>query len=122
MLRVVNGTLATRVKGLRRYFYQGQRIDPSALGLNEVECDRLIAIGTCALVTSEGWSEGSTEPGKKGTVNKSRWSIDPATLRGMTLEQLNVMVAERDEKGEIKAFTTIEEAIAFLSQDFEAIV
>lgn len=46
----------------------------------------------------------------------SRWVLDPDALKGMTLDQLNVMVVERDES--IEPFDTVEEAIEWLSQDF----
>lgn len=46
----------------------------------------------------------------------SKWSIDPASLTSKTLDELNVMILERDEK--IEPFETPEEAVAFLSQDF----
>lgn len=48
---------------------------------------------------------------------RSPWMLDPATLEGKTIEQLNVMVAERDPS--IQAFPTAPEAVAFLSQDFD---
>jgi hypothetical protein len=47
---------------------------------------------------------------------RSKWDVDPATLEGKTIEQLNVMVAERDPS--IQAFPTAPEAAAFLCQDF----
>lgn len=55
---------------------------------------------------------------KKGTKLKrvGRWNINPRTLVGKTLDQLNIMIAERDTKA--PRFETIEEAAAFLSQDF----
>lgn len=56
-------------------------------------------------------------PGRPLDATPSRLAMDPATLEGMSLEQLNVLVAERapDEQ----PFDTVDEAIAFLSQDFD---
>lgn len=47
----------------------------------------------------------------------SRWTLDPETLKGKDLEQLNVMVKERDENE--RPFETVPEAVAFLSRDFK---
>lgn len=46
------------------------------------------------------------------------WTLDPTSLNGKTLEQLNVMIQERDDK--VEPFQTVEEASAWLSQDFTA--
>lgn len=51
----------------------------------------------------------------------SPWTVDPRALKGKTLEQLNVMIAEKVTKSGIAVvapFPTIEEARAFLSMDF----
>lgn len=55
---------------------------------------------------------------KSGEVDLSKrlWDLDPDGLKGKSLEELNVMVAERDP--EIPALDTVEEAVAWLSQDF----
>lgn len=47
----------------------------------------------------------------------SKWVLDPATLTGKKVEDLNVMILERDPT--VKPFETVEEAVAFLSQDFQ---
>ena len=47
----------------------------------------------------------------------SLWAIDPDGLRSMSLDQLNVMIMERDDK--VEPFEDLEEAIAWLSQDYE---
>ncbi len=44
------------------------------------------------------------------------WIFNPADLVDKPLEELNVLIAERDPN--VDAFTTVEEAIAYLSQNF----
>ncbi len=47
----------------------------------------------------------------------SKWIINPALLHAKDLNQLNVMIRERDPS--IQPFETREEAIAFISQDYK---
>lgn len=47
---------------------------------------------------------------------ESAFDVDPALLAGVPLEQLNVMIAERDP--EIGLCDTVEEAVSILSKDF----
>lgn len=47
---------------------------------------------------------------------ESTFDVDPALLAGVPLDQLNVMIAERDP--EIGACDTVEEAVSILSKDF----
>lgn len=47
---------------------------------------------------------------------KGPWIFDPATLSGKPLDELNVIIKERDEA--VEPFATVEEAIAFLSQNY----
>lgn len=47
-----------------------------------------------------------------------KFDIDPATLEGKELDELNVMALEID--AELDPFETVVEAIEYLSQDFEA--
>lgn len=54
-----------------------------------------------------------------GTVaqsDPSPWTIDPSTLEGKDVDELNVMILERDPEQE--TMETVEEAVAFLSQDY----
>ena len=44
------------------------------------------------------------------------WIFNPADLQGKPLEELNVLIAARDDK--VEPFGTVEEAIAYLSQNF----
>jgi len=45
----------------------------------------------------------------------SPWKLDPAQLEGKPLQELNLMIKERDDS--IEPFETVEEAIAQLSAD-----
>ncbi len=47
----------------------------------------------------------------------SIWVTDPAGIRGMGVDELNIMILERDDS--VEPFETAEEAIAWLSQDYE---
>lgn len=44
------------------------------------------------------------------------WIFNPAELQGKPLEELNVLIAARDDT--VEPFGTVEEAIAYLSQNF----
>lgn len=59
---------------------------------------------------------GMSDTGKPVKV-ASKWALDPDALRGVELDQLNVMIIERD--AEQQPFDSVEEAIAWLSQDYE---
>jgi len=47
----------------------------------------------------------------------SIWTVDPATLEGMDIDQLNVLVKDRDANA--TAFTEVDAAKAQLSKDFK---
>lgn len=49
----------------------------------------------------------------------SKWTLDPELLKGKTIDELNVMVAERDAT--LSGFATAEEAVAWLSQDHDQV-
>ncbi len=59
------------------------------------------------------------ERGRTGLVTPSIWILDPADLQDKNLDELNVMILERDD--ELDQFETVEEALAWLTQDFEAV-
>jgi hypothetical protein len=65
-------------------------------------------------------TSGTTPPAGAEPVQQegSIWNLDPAGLQSKTLEQLNVMVGERDAQAQ--PFETTAEAIAWLSRDFKA--
>lgn len=58
----------------------------------------------------------SKKPAAPVTQVRSLWNLDPALLKSKTIDQLNVMVQERDNA--VEPFSTTPEAVAFLSQDF----
>lgn len=69
-----------------------------------------------------------SQPTKVATLKKPQpevkqdatpWTLDPSTLEGKDLDELLVMIAERDEDFEVEAIESVSEAIEFLSQDFE---
>ena len=59
--------------------------------------------------------ENPPKPTKLDTVG--RWDVDPINLTSMNLQQLNIMVLERDPT--MTPFETIEEAAAQLFKDFK---
>jgi|GEM_PF-3269456 len=66
-----------------------------------------------------GGVEVSSKPTAPPVVQEqSPWNLDAETLQGKDVDELNVMILERDENG--PEFETKEEAMAFLSQDFAA--
>lgn len=57
-------------------------------------------------------------PGERGGGQApSVWTVDPANLEGKSLEELNVMVLDRDNS--MEPFSTVEEAVAQLTADFQ---
>lgn len=66
-------------------------------------------------VASVTTSPATNQPSMART---SIWDVDPATLQGKKLIELNAMIAERDNT--VKAMDTKAEAIALLSKDFRA--
>lgn len=61
-------------------------------------------------------SQPFVPPQQAGGQALSKWNLDPATLHGKDLGQLNVMVLERDST--IAPFSTVQEAIVQLSRDW----
>jgi hypothetical protein len=51
-------------------------------------------------------------------VQQGKWNLDPATLQGKTIDQLNTLIAGIDASVEPFDAVEIEDAIAFLSQNF----
>jgi hypothetical protein len=49
-----------------------------------------------------------------------KWNVNPVSLTGMGLQELNIMVLERDPT--VPPFETIEEAAAQLSKDFKGTI
>lgn len=55
--------------------------------------------------------------GRTGRIIPSIWVTDPVGILGLSVDQLNIMILERD--GSIEPFETAEEAAAWLCQDYE---
>ena len=60
---------------------------------------------------------GDNPRGESTSQVQSKWDIDPSTLTGQTLVQLNAMIQEREPTA--PKMPTIEEARAYLSRDFK---
>lgn len=56
---------------------------------------------------------------KRGTgrPRRSKWNVDPDSLRGLSLDQLNIRIKQVD--GRRKPAQSVDEAIEILSADFE---
>lgn len=62
----------------------------------------------------------STKRVQPVTSKSNPWGFDPSTLVDKDVNELNVMIVERTRsRFEAKQFETAEEAIAWLSQDYE---
>lgn len=107
----------TSPKGV--YFAPGAEIEEGDFGHDRIK--QLTAAGFLEAYDPKPDTPTSRaeRPGRKGRVTPSIWNLDPAGLRGMSVEQLNVMVLERDAK--VTPFETIEEAVWWLTQDYESI-
>lgn len=103
-------TADTGVQGLA----PGQVAMPPLPGLDSSDKDKARTDGIKVNNSGAGITTTSTPPEIK--QDKSLWVFDPQSLAGKTLDQLNTLVKETDPK--VEPFTTVEEAIAFLSQDF----
>jgi hypothetical protein len=94
----------------------GEKIDSGEFDQDLL--DRLVAKGF--LETYDPDAAPPPPPvGRTGRVTPSIWTMDPDGIRGLALDQLNIMILERDD--EVAPFETVEEAAAWLSQDYEEI-
>lgn len=74
---------------------------------------KIVVDGPAASISSSP----STQPPE--TVQKeSLWDTDPASLKGKSLDDLLVMILDRDPNLDISTIDSVELAIEFLSQDF----
>jgi hypothetical protein len=78
--------------------------------------DRRVSKPEEVVTTSSGGVVSKTTKKKIGRPAVSIWNLDPAELSGKDIDDLNVMILERDDS--IDPFETTEEAVAFLSKDF----
>lgn len=95
------------------------------------------AVGRDVLPQSEEWLAGAladgilvkvkgpedlpkdlTPPPPPPTRVEEKWSFNPAALSGLSLEDLNVIIEEHRGEEPVEPAPSIEEAIAFLSQNF----
>ena len=83
----------------------------------EFTADRIEALLRKGFLVDGDAPEIEEQEGRGLDVTPSKWSLNPADLEGKDLDELNVMVLERDET--VDPFETVEEAVAWLSQDFE---
>lgn len=91
----------------------GTPIDPGMFRPDALE--RLVAAGF--VVRGDRRAEPAVREGRSVRVTPSKWTVDPADVEGWSLDQLNVRIKEIDER--VEPFETVEEAVAWLSQDFE---
>jgi hypothetical protein len=94
----------------------GQKIDSGEF--DQGLLDRLVTKG---FLETYDPNEAPPPPpvGRVGRINPSIWAMDPSGIRGLDVDQLNIMILERDDR--IEPFETAEEAAAWLCQDFEEI-
>lgn len=96
---------------------RGSEIDPA-----------LFSDGHWKMLVREGYVEEVELPAKKpepkteapkgtGRARRSKWNVDPDSLRGLTLDQLNIRIKQID--GRRKPAQSVEEAIQILSEDYE---
>lgn len=101
-------------EGLKSRDYKpGEEIPEGAIAEDEIE--KHIASGHLeyiAVMVSAPLLQGEPIKQSQGSL----WTVDPATLKGKDLKQLNAMIVERDPKQ--TPFDTVEEAVAQLSIDF----
>jgi len=94
----------------------GQKIDSGEF--DQGLLDRLVAKGF--LETYEPNAAPPPAPaGRPVRTIPSIWVMDPAGIRGMSLDQLNIMILELDDS--VDLFEDADEAAAWLSKDYEEI-
>lgn len=108
---------ATTARGLS---YKQQHYAPGALLPEDMEQNSLESAKKRGLVEEvTGEIQERDQPVDRRALNRTvprgRWDLKPERLQNKSLEQLNVMVRERDAS--IEPFETREEAIAQLSLD-----
>lgn len=102
-----------------KHLAPGSQVDPSDFSAPRLE--QLIRAGFIVEVGDEPKQESAADeappaPAKPPTTVPSRWALDPDGLRGMDVDDLNVMILEIDQ--DVDPFETAEEAIAWLTQDY----
>lgn len=94
----------------------GQKIDSGEF--DQGLLDRLVAKG---FLETYDPNEAPPPPpaGRTGRIIPSIWIVDPSGIRGLSLDQLNIMILERDP--DVAPFEDELEAAGWLSKDFEEI-
>lgn len=112
--RVISGALSGKLTCPNGGVFDGSELPPKEI---KELCNRGIIeeVGQ----TSSGQMTPVLDKPVKGTAVQSKWNLDPKTLEGVSLTNLNAMIADRDKEGKVKPFDKTEEAVAFLTQDFE---
>jgi len=85
---------------------------PTPLKSSEDEKDQ---VRTNAVKVESGITKIETLPEKKVQQVKTLWNFDPKRIAKKGVDELNVMILERDDK--VVPFETKEEALAFMTQD-----
>lgn len=96
------------------YYAPGQGIDKGEF--DQARIDRLVETGFLETYDPDAPPPPPPE-GRPVRTIPSIWTVDPAGIRGLGVDQLNIMILERDPS--IEPFETAEEAAAWLSQDYE---
>ena len=91
----------------------GEKIDSGEF--DQGLLDRLVAKGFLEIYDPSA-PPPPPPAGRTGRVSPSIWTMDPDGIRGMSLDQLNVLILERDDSVEL--FEDVDEAAAWLSKDF----
>lgn len=86
-------------------------VDPAVPTMSEDEQGVKTSAGD---VHGRSLTKGPANPAR---VENSPWTLDPDGLKGKSLDELNVLIQERAQE-DIQPMDTVEEAVAFLSQDY----
>lgn len=102
-------------------FIEVESVDKSAEAAREralaVLDENTVTLKVDAEIETVGAAPKPEAPVEVATHTRvSHWNLDPDGLRGKSLDDLNILVAERDPS--VEPFTTVEEAIGWLSMDY----
>lgn len=102
-------------------FAPNQRIPEGHFSDSEVK--RLLACGAIRHLERAAVTEAPERPEENvDPLVKGRWSFQAADLADLTLDELNMLVAQHIEQhglADAAPFDDVEEAIAFMTQDHE---
>jgi len=122
-----NRVLVRPGKGKKQVdFKPGMIITPGALPEREIASllkdGFIVARGTAVEETSESTPIAHIKPDGTVTAAKplpavGKWNLDPALLKGKSIEELNAIVIDRDAA--VTPFDEVAEAVKFLSSEFQ---